>query len=178
MTAAAEPRRRARLALAALSAAALATALVLTSPAAPPPSPGDPPPGQRPADPGAHEAGPPSPAGGGPDRAAPLPTIHRVVRRFLSAFLDYEVGRRSVAVRRRLRATATPALARALLSAPPRALGAKRPPRAGVAALEPLRSDSTRAEFEALLARPGAPRAVMTVTVDAPRGRPFVCALR
>lgn len=185
MTWAQSPPRRIRLALTALSIASAAAALALTSSAAPPPpSADDAPRTTQPSDPAqdAHDharTAPRSPAAADPDVAAPpAPAVRHVARRFLRAFLDYEVGRLPATVRRRLRATASPALARMLLRAPPRSVSGRHPRRATIRALEPLGSDATRAEFEALLARPGAPRAVLTLTVDAPHGRPFVTAVR
>ncbi|HEY8082531.1 MAG TPA: hypothetical protein VIE64_03100 [Solirubrobacterales bacterium] len=46
--------------------------------------------------------------------------VERASRRFLDAFLRYEVGEQTPAVRRTLRTTATPEFARQLLASPPR----------------------------------------------------------
>ena len=113
------------------------------------------------------------------DLAAPPPPRERqVARRFLDVFVRYEVGDVSPTVRRGLRATAIPRLTGELLHAPPRLPDRDMPRPARVVALEALGADATGAEFEALLARRGAPRAVLTLTLETRRGRPYVSALR
>ena len=57
-------------------------------------------------------------------------------RRFLAAFLPYEVGRADAHVRRALRATATEELATTLLAAPPRPAAAGVPRRAHLLSLQ------------------------------------------
>jgi len=114
-----------------------------------------------------------------PDLTAPPPPRERqVARRFLDVFVRYEVGDVSFTVRRGLRSTAIPRLADELLQAPPRLPDRDMPRPARVLALEARGADATGAEFEALLARRGAPRAVLTLTLETRRGRPYVSALR
>jgi len=75
-----------------------------------------------------HAASPPAPpaaelrvsAHRPPPRRLAAPALRRSARRFLTAFLRYEVGDRSSATSRALRATATPAFAAGLRRRPPR----------------------------------------------------------
>jgi hypothetical protein len=62
----------------------------------------------------------------------------RTARRFTMAFLQYQVGRLSPAVRRAIQATTTPSFARTLLSEPPRLPhGVQPPPLPRVQSIEP-----------------------------------------
>ncbi len=101
----------------------------------------------------------------------------RVARRFLAAFLRYEVGHETSATRRDIRATTAPALARSLLAAPPRT-PPKKPVPARLIAVELNGSDGSLTELNAVLARPGGAPTVVVVTVTHAPGGPVVSGLR
>jgi hypothetical protein len=85
------------------------------------------------------------------------PAVEAVSRSFLAAYLRYEVGDAPGVVRRGLRASATPALARFLLSQEPRQpLGVKQHPKPGrLVALAPLQNpqDPSRRKVVATIER-------------------------
>jgi len=142
----------------AVCAGLLAAALLLRT-TSPPPPPASPAPEPHPT---AHAA----PAGR-PAAAA----LRHAARRFLTAFLRYEVGERSPATARALRATAAPAFAATLRRGPPRPSAAA--PR-GPARLGPLtiaRLTSTLAAVNATARRPAGPEQLSFIFARTESGR-------
>jgi hypothetical protein len=82
-----------------------------------------------------------------------------IVDRFLHAYLDYELGRLTAAVRADLRATATPSFSRNLLDTPARLpLGVERPAQARIEKLE-------------IYLAPNAPEGTVTAILERGRDR-------
>jgi hypothetical protein len=107
---------------------------------------------------------PPRPVANRPPPASPQPPRHRSAltanaRRFLAAFLDYEVGKRDPAIARELRATATPVFAAELLGAPARRspTGSSATAKLGPLALARVSSDPPLAVVSATAERPTGP---------------------
>jgi hypothetical protein len=90
---------------------------------------------------------------------APVPALASSARRFLTAFLRYEVGDQGGAVTRTLRATATRAFAVELLRNPPRPLpGAPRPdPHLGSLTFAPVSTKPPLTSVGAVAKRPTGP---------------------
>lgn len=150
------PARRARLALFLGCAVVLLTAALLLSSGGPPTAPRPP------------WSLPSAPAPRRPSRPPAEGDLAEDARRFLRAFLAYEVGGMSSQIEHALRASATPAFSAELLAAPPRP--ARRLRRARIISLsthllssrppEALVSGSAgrpggREQFSFLFARPG-----------------------
>lgn len=104
--------------------------------------------------------------------------LRRSVRKFVTAFLAYEVGQTRPAVVSRLRATASRTFAQELLSRRPQSAG-HWPARARLRAVELLGVDDQVAEVAAHITRPGADQTAVIVTLDVAAGRrPRVTGLR
>lgn len=114
---------------------------------------------------GKRGSAPPQPPRPITSRAAPRhshlspvrPALTASARRFLVAFLRYEVGDRSHAVGRALRATAAPEFATELLRAPPRPPHRARPATLGPLAFATVSSDPPLVSVSGTAHRPTGP---------------------
>lgn len=103
--------------------------------------------------------------------------VRTVARRFVAAFLAYEVRSVRHAVARGVRAAATPELARELLGRPPRLPMRGRARRARLLGLAGLRVRGSRAWVIARIAR-GRRSAGLVLELERRRGRFFVARVR